>query len=356
MMKRSFIVITVCLLAGFAQAAVAGQPKASAILPPSFNGWQLDQSSLKTGTDPASIDGADAPVLKEYGFSNFESAAYTRNGRKMEIKAARFNDASGAFGAFTYYVQPQMQDETIGDRAASNNKRILFSRSNFLVDATLDQVTAMSAADLRALADALPVAKGNVNALPTLPANLPRQSFIPHTLRYVEGPVAMERLGVPIPASLVDFSMGPEVVFAAYRTSNGEAYMTVISYPTPQIAAERMKAFQAAGLAAGPFRFKRSGPLVAAVNGNIPESEAQSLLASVNYDADVTWNQATKQNPRDNIGNLIVGIFMLVGVILAVALIFGFAFGGVRVLAKKVFPNRVFDRPEDVEIIQLNLK
>ncbi|HET9363591.1 MAG TPA: hypothetical protein VFP71_01250, partial [Candidatus Angelobacter sp.] len=199
-------------------------------------------------------------------------------------------------------------------------------------------------------------AKGSLSALPTLRDDLPTQSLIPYTSRYIEGPVALERLGVPIPATLVNFTMGPELIFARYRSSNGEAYMTLISYPTPQIAAERLKAFQAAGLPSGPFYFKRSGPLVVAVNGNIPQSEAQSLLASVNYDADVTWNEPTKANPKDNIGNLIVGIFMLIGVILVVALIFGFFFGGVRVLAKKIFPNRVFDRPEDVEIIRLNLK
>lgn len=351
MMKRlSISVFAFLLLAGLAFAAP------TSVLPPSFNGWQLDKASLKSGSDPASADGADAPVLKEYGFNDFETGVYRRNGREMQIKIARFNDASGAYGAFTYYVQPQMQKEEIGDGAASNNKRILFFRSNLLVDATLDQVTAMSAADLRALADALPKAKGNLSTLPTLGGDVPKQSLIPHTLRYIEGPIALERLGVPIPAALVNFSMGPEVVLARYRSSNGEAYMTLISYPTPQIAAERLKAFQAAGLPAGPFFFKRSGPLVVAINGNIPQSEAQSLLASVNYDADVTWNQATKENPRDNMGNLILGIFTLIGVILIVALGFGFAFGGVRVLAKKIFPNRVFDRPEDVEIIQLNLK
>lgn len=351
MMKRlSISVFAFLFLAGLAFAAP------TSVLPPSFNGWQLDKASLKSGSDPASADGADAPVLKEYGFNDFETGAYRRNGREMHIKIARFSDASGAYGAFTYYVQPQMQKEEIGDGAASNNKRILFFRSNLLVDATLDQVTAMSAADLRALADALPKAKGNLSTLPTLGGDVPKQSLIPHTLRYIEGPIALERLGVPIPATLVNFSMGPEVVLARYRSSNGEAYMTLISYPTPQIAAERLKAFQAAGLPAGPFFFKRSGPLVVAINGNIPQSEAQSLLASVNYDADVTWNQATKENPRDNMGNLILGIFTLIGVILIVALGFGFAFGGVRVLAKKIFPNRVFDRPEDVEIIQLNLK
>lgn len=350
MMNRLSIMLTFLLVAALAFAAPAG------VLPPSFNGWQLNKASLKSGSDPASADGADAPVLKEYGFNNFETGTYRRNGREMQIKVARFNDATGAYGAFTYYVQPQMQKEDIGDGAASNNKRILFFRSNLLVDAALEQVTAMSAADLRALADALPKAKGSLSALPTLRDDLPKQSLIPHTSRYIEGPVALERLGVPIPATLVNFTMGPELVFARYRSSNGEAYMTLISYPTPQIAAERLKAFQAAGLPSGPFYFKRSGPLVVAVNGNIPQSEAQSLLASVNYDADVTWNEPTKANPKDNIGNLIVGIFMLIGAILVVALIFGFAFGGVRVLAKKIFPNRVFDRPEDVEIIQLNLK
>lgn len=336
--------------------ACLGFARAPSVLPPSFNGWQLDKTSIRLGSDPASIDGADAAVLNEYGFKDFESGVYQRNGRKMQIKVARFKDATGAYGAFTYYVQPQWRKEDIGDRAASNNRRILFSRSNLLVDATLQDVTAMSAADLRALADALPKAKGNLAGLPTLQDELPKQSYIPHSLRYIEGPVGLERLGVPIPASLVDFSMGPELVFARYRTSSGEAYMTLISYPTPQIAADRLKALQAAQLPAGPFHFKRSGPLVIVLNGNVPENEAEALLASVNYDAEVTWNQPTKLNPRDNIGNLIVGIFMLIGVILVIALIFGFAFGGVRVLAKKIFPNRVFDRPEDAEIIQLNLK
>jgi len=328
----------------------------ASVLPDAFNGWQLEKQTVKTGNDAAAVDAADSAVLKEYGFSGFESATYTRNGRKMQVKVAHFNDASGAYGAFTFYVQPQMQTEKLGDQGASNNNRILFYRGNLLVDVGLEQVTAMSAADLRALAESLPRPKGTNSALPVLPTNLPKQSYVSHTAHYVLGPVALGRLGVPLPASLVDFSMSPEVAFARYRSSNGEATLTLIAYPTPQIATERLKAMQAASIPGGPFYFKRTGPIVAAVNGNIPESEAQSLLASVNYDADVTWNQPTKLNPRDNIGNLIVGIFMLIGVLLLVSLILGFAFGGVRVIAKKLFPDKFFDRPEDVEIIQLNLK
>jgi hypothetical protein len=329
--------------------------KDGGILPANFNGWEKNPSS-STSTDPAAADPTDAAVLKEYGFSAAELATYTRGDRKMEVKAARFNDASGAYGAFTFFVQPKMQNEKIGDQGASNNSRVLFYRGNILVDVTLDRVTAMSAADLRALADSLPAVHGDISALPSLPANLPKQSYVPHTARYIVGPVAMERLGLPIPPALVDFNKSAEVAVARYGSSWGEANLILISYPTPQIAAERLRAFQAASLAGGPFYWKRTGPIVVIVNGNIPENEAESLKAAVNYDANVTWNQSAKPNYKNNMANLIVGIFMLIGVILLFALIFGFVFGGMRIIVKKLFPDKVFDRSEDVEIIRLNLK
>jgi len=328
----------------------------SRLLPPAFNGWGLSQSSVRTGSDPAAADPADFAVLKEYGFTDFESATYTRSERSMEIKAARFKDASGAFGALTYYVPPQMQAEQIGDRAASNNSRILFYSGNVLVDANLKQVTAMSAADLRALSEALPRPRGNLSALPTLPANLPKQAIRANTERYVMGPVAMERVGVPLPASVVDFNKGAEIEFARYRSSQGEAGLTLIAYPTPQIAAERMRALQAASLSGGPFTYKRTGPIVAVVNGSISDAEAQELLAQVNYDADVTWNQPTKLNPTEDRASFIIAEVLLVLIVLAIALVIGLIFGGSRMIARRLFPNRHLDRPDEVEIIRLNLK
>jgi hypothetical protein len=334
----------------------AATRKRQGILPPSFNGWQKSEHTAKTSTDPAVASPTDAAVLKEYGFSDVALATYSRDDRKMQIKAARFQDTSGAYGAFTFYLDPQMQTAKIPDLAVANNSRILFYRGNILVDATLDRITAMSAADLRALSDALPQLHGENSTPPSLPRNLPPQSFLPHTSRYVIGPVALERLGLPIPAALVDFSKGAEVEFAKYRSSIGDGQLTLISYPTPQIAAERMKAIQSASLPGGPFYFKRSAPFVVIVNGDIPANEAQSLLASVNYDADVTINEPTKPTAKDNVGNFIIAIIVLITMMIMVALILGFAFGGIRIWVKKHYPNSIFDRPEDIDIIQLNLK
>lgn len=352
-MKR---LVSILLLGFFVGAAGVVRAADSGLLPPNFNGWKLSQNSVKAGTNPAAADPADFDVLKEYGFTDFESATYTRSGRSMEIKAARFKDASGAFGAFTYYVQPQMQAEQIGDRAASNNSRILFYRGNILVDANLAQVTAMSAADLRALAEGLPRPRGNLSALPTLPGNLPKEALRANTERYIMGPVAMERLGVPLPASLVDFNKGAEIEFASYRSSHGEAGLTLIAYPTPQIAAERMRALQAASFSGGPFAYKRTGPIVAVVSGGIPDAEAQELLARVNYDADVTWNQPTKPNPTEDRASFIIAEVLLVLIVIGIAVAIGLIFGGSRMIARRLFPNRYIDRRDEVEIIRLNLK
>jgi len=38
-----------------------------------------------------------------------------------------------------------------------------------------------------------------------------------------------------------------------------------------------------------------------------------------------------------------------------VAVVLGVAFGGVRVLTKRLFPGKVFDRPEQMEVLQLGL-
>jgi len=334
---------------------ISAWAKNPSLLPTTFNGWQLSQPSLRTGSDPAAVDPADFAVLKEYGFSDFENATYVRDGRSMQVKAARFSDASGAFGAFTFYVQPQMRVEQIGDAGASNNSRVLFYRGNILVDAKLERVTAMSAADLRALADSLPRARGNVSALPALPKYLPKQSLLPNTERYIMGPVALERLAAPIPANLVDFSTAPDVELAKYRSSTGDADLTLIEYPTPQIAAQRLRAWQAA-LSGPAFHVRRSGPILIAVSGDVAESEAQSLLASVNYDADVTWNQSSKPNRLEDRGAFIIAEVLLVLIVLGMGLFLGLAFGGFRILAKKLFPNRGFDRREEAEIISLNLK
>ena len=104
-MKRflSLIVRCDCCAAALPSAADTG------FLPNSFAGWTLTGTPQVTH-DAAKVDSAYPAVLQEYGFTEAETATYTRDdGRKLTIKAARFKDATGAYGAFTFYRQPAMQ-------------------------------------------------------------------------------------------------------------------------------------------------------------------------------------------------------------------------------------------------------
>jgi hypothetical protein len=327
----------------------------SALLPNQFGGWQAQ--GVQKSADPAVADSANALVLKEYGFHDFAGATYTRNGNeKLTIRAARFADASGAYGAFTFYRTRPMLEEKIGDRAGSLNKRILFYRGNVLVDAVFQELTAMSAAELRELASDLPLPAENAASLPSLPAYLPQQSNIANSAKYILGPEGLQIMGAPIPAQLVNFGSGAEVMLSNYQSSRGEAALMVISYPTPQIAAQALHQIDAQSSSfLAPIYDKRTGPLLVLVTGSVSQDEAKSLLASVNYEANVTWNENTYFSKKDNIGNLIVNVIILCAIIGGLAVVAGLAFGGFRILVKRLWPGRVFDRAEDVEFISLHL-
>jgi hypothetical protein len=367
--KLIFALVLVILLAGFALAS-EGSPTAS-ILPKQFGGWQISGSSQASG-DPAIADPVNAAVLKEYGFTDFESATYIRDdGRKLAVKAARFADASGAYGTYTYYKTREMLSEQIGDGAASMNERVLFYRGNIVVDAVFQKLSAMSAAELRELADGFPLPTGNTRNLPDLPAYLPKQSYVKNTAKYVVGPATLQKVNSPLPSELVDFNLGAEVVLGNYNVSSGEATLMLISYPTPQIAADHLRRLDAAqpgssqppsGLPAtaglilqGPIFDKRTGPMVVIAAGPLSPDEAKALLASVNYDANVTWNENTSSGKGASMAKLVMNGIILSLIIAGLALVAGVAFGGLRILAQRMFPGRGFDRPESREIISLRL-
>jgi hypothetical protein len=148
-------------------------------------------------------------------------------------------------------------------------------------------------------------------------------------------------------------------VLGDYDLSGETARLMLISYPTPQIATTQLKkiesAQQAHELGDSNIAFKRTGPILALVSGHASNGDTKSLLTQINYDADVTWNENTYFTRRDNAANLIVGVIILAAIVCGLSLVAGIAFGGFRMAVKRFFPGRVFDRPEQMEIIALHL-
>jgi len=359
-MKRLVLFLfTLATAAAFAQSHSTALVRVN-VLPKVFAGWQL--ASDNVSTDPTQADPVYTDLLKEDGFNLAETAEYTKPDRKMTVKVARFADATGSYAAYMFYRSPQMAKEDIGDQAASNGTHILFRKGNLLVDVKMDKIMPMTAGDLRELASDLPQPIGNDAKPPTVANYLPRAGIAENTVKYASGPVGLQRINSPLPASLVDFpGTDAEVASADYNTGEGTAKLTIISYPNPAVAGKQLRAIEAwhpgaTGSTQAPIIYaKRTGRLVAVVTGSISEGEAKTLLASVNYDPEVTWNENTHFDRNDNLGSLLVNVIILIAIIVGISLVAGVAFGGVRILMKRLFPDRVFDRSEDIDIIRLNI-
>ncbi len=348
------------------------QNEPSEILPTSFAGWQKAGDARRT-TDSANFDPKNAAALKEYGFTDTEVATYTRADRTISVKAARFADATGGFGGFTFYLSPQMDREQLCDGGASGDTRVLFYCGNILLDITLDRVTAMSGAEMREFAAAMPKLAGNLANKPTLPLYLPRE--MRDQAKFALGPASLAASGSPVPPGLIDFGRSAEVAISKFDRIGASGVTTLMSYPTPAIATAQLKKIQDWGEAkskeainasgqntlADPapmptFAAKRTGSMVAVVTGDIDARQAQSILADINYDADVTWSEPTGMGKRENIGNLVYQIFVLIGIILGITLVIGFLFGGFRVMLKNAIAARRGIAPEEAEFIKLNLR
>ena len=368
-MRALRLVIRLAVVFCLTMVVFAANPVTPAppILPKQFAGWQI-QGASQASKEAAAADPTNAALLKEYGFTDFEAATYkSDDGRTLKIRAARFTDATGAFGAFSLYLQPEMAAEEIGDRGASRNQRVLFFRGHILVEAIFSQLSMMSAASLRELAGMLPRPSGNAGTLPPILAFVPHHGYIANTEKYAEGPLALVAIGSPLPADLVDFGASPEVLLRQYSTPSGEVTLMLIEYPTPALAAEHLRRIDAAHNAAqpqagvqavenvGPFFDKRTGPIIAIAAGPLSQSDAQTLLGAVNYEASVTWNENTYFDKKNNIANLLVNIILLCIIVGAISLAAGVAFGGARVLLRRYFPGPVFGRADQDEFISLDL-
>jgi hypothetical protein len=352
----------------FGASPKAQQSQYPAILPHTFGGWQI-QGVAQISSDAAAADPANAETLKEYRFTDLASATYAQDdGRTLKIRAARFADASGAFGAYLFYLQPNMNKETIGDQGVSLGDRVLFYRGHVLVDAKFSSQSPTSAAELRELAGALPRPIGSSGNLPSFIQFLPPRDYISNTQKYVMGPVALRTLDAPVTQDQVDFGASSELTLAHYQLPSGEATLILISYPTPQIAAEHLRRIDAAhqiqeptqeGVStingSGTFFDKRTGPIVAIATGGMSESDAKSLLGMVNWRATVTWNSPTSNSEVRDLYKLILNIVVLCAILAGLAIIAGVAFGGFRILMKRFYPDKVFDRPEQMEFISLHL-
>jgi hypothetical protein len=342
------------------------------LLPATFAGWQIT-GTPEQSTQASVADPGDAVPLQEYGFTRFESAGYTRGDGKLTVKAIEFQDATGAYGAFTFYRRPTMSAADIGSGAAFDGKRVLFWSGKTLVDATFEHITPMSPAELRDLESQLPKAIANQATPPRLPDYLPRQHLKIETVKYAIGPQSYLMSGGVLPPGLVDFGRSAEVVTAEYNALGGTGTLTIINYPDSDIAIDRQHAVQAYFASHGTtqypwtpeladsnpsaIRLRRSGPLLAVSSGGYSSGAANELLQRVYYEEIVTnGHHGPQVNDPKLLAQIILNVAALVGIFALIAIFLGVFLGAGRAALQRSRNKSGLPEDGSSEFIRLNLK
>jgi len=252
-----------------------------------------DRHSVKESPVAADENGAEASEDADYG--------------RFQVSATRYKDSTGAYAAWL---------EAQGKAVQAGNYVII--------------CTGNCPKNLAELAEKLP--RISHAPLPALGSYFPSKNKVAQSERYILGPSGLALNAPQIPESAVAFQFGTEGEIARYKLPGGETTMAIFSYPTPGIARQQVRAFEAIPGAA----VKRTGPLVALVLGAGDQAAAGHLLGQINYAASVTVNEPMPLILRpETAAQMLLSIITLAGIVLAFCLASGLLFGGFRVIARK---------------------
>jgi hypothetical protein len=353
------------LVAG-AMAVFAANPPA---VPASFAGWtqtgtQQAITSENSGSGPAWL--SLWPVIQEYGFDSGWVQQYTRDGKTISVTLYRMKDPSGAYGLYSFLRTPDMARAAITEHSCMSAGIALILDSSVVIEvaASAEGNLARLEPDFKSLVAAIgPIP--SEGPYPDLFKRLPLRGFQQGTDRYVLGPVALHQVIPVADGDWVGFASGAEAETGQYRfdTGNHTALVIVIDYPTPQVASKMQKDWAAS------FNLENQDPksnkptiytsrkltTVEVVAGIVSAAEAKALLAQLDSGEELTWNEPGFSLADANLNAVIASIIVGTGILCMFTLVAGLAFGGVRLVVKRVLPGRVFDRGTAMNVLQLGL-
>ncbi len=332
-------------------------------LPGSFTGMNAAEGIVTAAAQLDRLFPESAAILRELGVEKAEQRTYRRNSTAIVITLFRFRDPTGAYGGYQLMSLPELAPAEGAELGALSDHLAVFAFSSLLVRVE-GRGLKSNAAELQALVASLSSqAKEGAGPFPSLSQYLP-QGALPGSRRFALGVQGLENALPTGKGDWLGFDMGAEVEAAHYRVAGREATLLLVIYPTPQVALAREKALsrwfnvnKTEEVVEGrPVLFvRRMTSLLAILSEVESQKEAEALLARVNYQTELTWNEpshlATDPPWGQTLYNIFLGTFYFGGFALAI----GVAFAAFRLSMKKLMPGKVFDRSENVEILQLGL-
>jgi len=330
------------------------------LLPHEVGTWVLqpEGAAAPAGTDGAGVDEKVKTVLTEDGLKREERGVYREGntGPAVTVVARQFVDATGAHAAYNYSLRPgsEYRGAGLGDETNLKGSHYLFRSGTSVVEADGAR-GAKTEALLSGLQGRLPKVGGPKGMAPLLPTLLPVKGLERDSAKYAVGPVSYEAMGGVLPGAIVGFDKAAEAVTAKYA---GRGELTMVLYPTPEIAGEKLRVIEKElherGASAGTIVMRRTGTLLLVTTGAWPLEEAKELVLGIKPRMDVTWN---KQMPQAEFHtevrktySLLASIMIFCGFGALAAIVLGLSLGAGRAAVRVLQGKPAATEPEFLRI------
>ncbi len=316
---------------------------------------------IELSTAPMTLwHGPCLAILKEDGLTRLAGADYGR----VQVYAFQFGDATGAYSAYTFYRSLMKSPHLIGAEARMGNGSTETSAdaSGTLVWAgttVLKLVGRVSKEELAAVVGPLPKVGGSKGLAPLLPTELIKDGLESESVRYAVGTLAYQNMGGVLPATDLGWDKSLETATASYTGKGGShGILTLLMYPTPQIAGDRGRAIEQAVASVGADKFgtlrmRRVGPMIGVTSGAFTARQADALIAALKLDQVVTFD---KKKPLEfhaevrKTASLLQNIAVLSGVLILAAVLLGLFLGLGRAWIRVLMGKPAASEPEFLTI------
>jgi Family of unknown function (DUF6599) len=309
--------------------------------------------------EPASL--AELPegaVFAEAGFRHYARRTYRLNPPGfLTIETVTLNDGKAAYSLLSLLRNDVLSKGPPGDFAAGSDQNLIFSQANVLV-----RIKSEAPGDLaRRVARSVGNRIAQHEREPSLIANLPKLGLDPVSLRYCLGPLSFARYAQPVAGKSIEFRDELEIAQARYSVENQTGILSLVGFPTIQLADEYFESvFGLMGSnSKAELYLKKSGPMLAILEGNFAPRTADRLLGSIEFSYSVKWiydaNRASDGmwSVSSGLMGTVVRSLAFTGLLAGLSLVAGGLFAMFRILLRGYAPNNFLDRPDRTELIRL---
>ncbi len=299
-MKFFAIVFTVLLAAANATAQI--ELVSDNYFPADSEFQQLESvTSDETITDAARLSKvADGSFFSDVGFDKYARRVYSTAGAgSLSIEVVTLRDSRAAYSLLTILRKADMQTGPPGDVFAGSANDLRFANGRRWVRIQGSRVPEDL---LKRVATSV---SNRINPerkkAPSIISHLPKPGLDGSSVRYFVGPKSFEVFSSASRTGPLKFTSDMEVAQARYSANNETGVLSLVSFPTSQVADEYYAGINgAASTETNALRIyaKRAGPLVGILEGNFDPGAADKILGSLKFSYSIRWIAEKRDRPK----------------------------------------------------------